>query len=144
MSGDLHELVGDLGPLERDAWEALQQEGRVIFQRCRPHGHAWLPARSECPRCLSPEWEWEEASGNAELVSWVVYHRAFHPALADFVPYAVATVELSEGPRMVAALADEGEPKAGAPVHLEAVERGGLKLAIARLTPLEAGQCRER
>ncbi len=135
MSVDRRGLVGDLSPLEREAWEALQ-EGQINFQRCRVRGHAWLPARPECPRCLSPDWDWEEARGAAELVSWVVYHRAFHPALADAVPYAVATVELSEGPRMVAALAGvpgEGEPRVGAPLLLEVVERDGLRLVQARL-----------
>lgn len=135
MSGDLQELVGELAPVEREAWNALQ-DGRIAFQRCRSHGHPWLPARPQCPRCLSPEWEWEEAAGGAALISWVVYHRAFHPALADFVPYAVAAVELSEGPRMVVALdgvPGEAEPRAGAAVELATVERGGVRLALARL-----------
>lgn len=135
MSGDLRSLVGELGPLERRAWDVLQ-DGQVGFQRCRPNGHAWLPARAECPRCLSPEWDWEEAGGSAELVSWVVYHRAFHPALADWVPYAVAAVELAEGPRMVTALAGvpgEAEPRVGAALRLEVIERGGVKLAQATL-----------
>jgi hypothetical protein len=30
----------------------------------------------------------------------VVYHRAFHPAYATEIPYAVALVELDEGVRM--------------------------------------------
>lgn len=135
MSTNLADLLGDLDPLERAHWDALQR-GRIEFQRCRPCGCAWLPPRSECPGCLRPEWDWEAASGHGELVSWVVYHRAFHPALSDRVPYAVALVELAEGPRMVTSL--EGVPGAasaacGAAVELVVVERGGVKLAQARL-----------
>jgi uncharacterized OB-fold protein len=32
--------------------------------------------------------------------SFVVYRRAFHPAYADEIPYAVALVDLDEGVRM--------------------------------------------
>ena len=81
-------------------WEALDR-GELHFQRCAECRSAWLPARSECPRCLSPEWSWERASGAGRLVSWVVYHRAYHPAFADRLPYNVAIVELEEGPRLI-------------------------------------------
>jgi len=30
-----------------------------------------------------------------------VFHRAYHPAFADDLPYAVACVELAEGPRLM-------------------------------------------
>lgn len=75
--------------------------GKLMFQRCRHCGHAWMPARSECPKCLSPDHEWIAASGAAKLVSWVVYHRAFNEAFRTRVPYTVAVVQLDEGPRMI-------------------------------------------
>jgi uncharacterized OB-fold protein len=76
-------------------------EGQLRFQRCSECANAWLPPRDQCPRCLSPEFTWEDASGAAKVVSWVVYHRAFHPAFADRVPYNVTVVELAEGPRLI-------------------------------------------
>ena len=81
-------------------WEALDR-GELIFQRCSACGNAWLPARTECPRCLGDDWAWERASGGGRLVSWVVYHRSYHPAFADKLPYNVAIVELDEGPRLI-------------------------------------------
>ena len=60
-----------------------------------------MPARSECPACLADQWRWEKAGGGARLVSWVVYHTAFHPAFANRLPYNVAVVELDEGPRLI-------------------------------------------
>lgn len=75
--------------------------GKLMFQRCKVCGHAWLPARSECPKCLSPDCEWVAASGDAKLVSWVVYHRAFNEAFKSRVPYTVAVVQLNEGARMI-------------------------------------------
>jgi uncharacterized OB-fold protein len=135
MSTDLHGLLGDLDPLETHRWEALQR-GRVEFQRCAACGRAWLPPRAECPSCLGTEWAWEEASGRGELVSWVVYHRPFHPALAELVPYAVAIVELAEGPRMIAALAEDAPAtglRCAMKVKLETTERGSVMLAVARI-----------
>jgi uncharacterized OB-fold protein len=38
-------------------------------------------------------------------VSWVVYHRSYHPAFADRLPYNVAIVELDEGPRLISNVA---------------------------------------
>ena len=90
---------------ERDAlnspyWDNLAQGG-LSFQRCNACGHAWLPARSECPACLEDQWRWAKAAGGAKLISWVVYHVAFHPAFAKRLPYNVAVVELDEGPRLI-------------------------------------------
>ncbi len=90
---------------ERDAlnapyWDGLAS-GVLTFQRCKSCGHAWLPPRSDCPGCLSSDCVWESAAGGAKLISWVVYHVAFHPAFANRLPYNVAVVELDEGPRLI-------------------------------------------
>lgn len=90
----------DLSELSRPFWEALKQ-GELTFQRCSGCGHAWLPARDECPQCLHASWKRESAAGGATLVSWVVYRHAYHPAFAQRLPYTVAVVQLDEGPRMV-------------------------------------------
>lgn len=76
-------------------------EGRLDFQRCTACGHAWLPPRAECPRCLAAQPRWETASGEARLVSWVVFHHAYHDYFVQRLPYTVAVVELAEGPRLI-------------------------------------------
>ncbi len=43
----------------------------------------------------------DAASGRGRIFSYVVYHRVYHPGFADEVPYAVAVIELDEGPRMI-------------------------------------------
>jgi uncharacterized protein len=80
---------------------AALADGRLTFQRCERCANAWLPPREHCPRCLSAAWRWEDASGDAKVVSWVVYHRAYHPAFDDRVPYNVVVAELVEGPRLI-------------------------------------------
>jgi uncharacterized OB-fold protein len=54
------------------------------------------------------------------VYTFTVTHQAFHPAWADRVPYAVATVQLDEGVRMVTDLPPEdvGRVAIGRPVEV--------------------------
>lgn len=81
--------------------QAALAQGRLTFQRCAQCRHAWLPPREECPHCLSADWAWEGARGDARLISWVVYHTAYDDSVRDRLPYNVAVVELTEGPRLI-------------------------------------------
>jgi len=128
---------------QRDAlnapyWDALD-EGRHVFQRCSLCANAWLPPRNECPRCLHAVWTWETASGNARLISWVVYHTAFHPAFAQRLPYTVAVVELAEGPRLISNIVCNEDPeqlRIGQPLRLLIEREAGV--AVPRYRPEEA------
>lgn len=74
-------------------WDAAAQ-GRFLIKRCTSCGEAhWFP-RTLCPFCWSDKTEWIEGSGTGTIYSWTVMHRAKPP-------YAVAYVELDEGPRML-------------------------------------------
>jgi uncharacterized protein len=87
--------------LSRPFWDTLRDSGQLSFQRCTACGHAWLPARSDCPNCLGERWVREASKGQGRLVSWVVYHHGYHPAFEARLPYTVAVVQLDEGPRMI-------------------------------------------
>jgi uncharacterized OB-fold protein len=114
-------------------WRALD-EGRLVFQRCRSCGHAWLPPRSECPRCLAADYAWEAASGRAKLVSWVVYHHAYHDYFAAKLPYNVAVVELAEGPRLTTNV-DAGEAALAIDMPLQLVVQRESGIALPRFRP---------
>lgn len=123
----------EVNELNRPHWDGLQQ-GRLMFQRCGGCGHAWLPARAHCPRCLAPEPRWEAAGGLARLLSWVVYHAAYHPAFESRLPYNVSLVELQEGPRMLTnVLAPHEQLRAEAELQLQIEHEGELALARFRL-----------
>ena len=114
-------------------WSALD-EGRLTFQKCASCGHAWLPARGECPRCLGREASWQTASGRARLVSWVVYHHGYHPYYAERLPYNVAVVELAEGPRLISnIIAAEDRLRIDMPLTLVIQREAGT--ALARFEP---------
>ncbi|MGH2947235.1 MAG: Zn-ribbon domain-containing OB-fold protein [Solirubrobacteraceae bacterium] len=125
----------EAGPLMQEQRAALE-EGRLTHQRCLLCGYAWLPPGGECPSCLGAEWTWETAAGGGRIVSWVVYHRAYHPAFADRVPYNVAIVELDEGPRLVTNVigVEGGEGlEIERPVRLHVEHEGGVPVARFRL-----------
>jgi uncharacterized protein len=81
-------------------WKAAR-EHRLLVPRCNTCGKSWFPPSQLCPHCLSGDTGWIEASGRGHVFSFVVFHRVYHPAFTDEVPYVVAIVELEEGPRML-------------------------------------------
>ena len=122
----------EISGLTRPYWDALEQ-GHLVFQRC-DCGNAWLPARHLCPACLKPSVRWEVSSGQGRLVSWVVYHTAYHEAFAARLPYNVALVELDEGPRLITNIVDGAEALQGnARVALQVQRDSGFPLARFRL-----------
>lgn len=81
-------------------WDATRSK-RLVFQRCDDCGApVWYP-RAVCPSCLSGDLTWTEATGRGTVYSVSVHYRAPAPELADDVPYAVALVDLDDGPRML-------------------------------------------
>lgn len=108
---DIAALAPERDALNAPYWDSLAK-GVLSFQRCNACGHAWLPARGECPNCLAEKWQWMPAAGGAKLISWVVYHMAYHAAFANRLPYTVAVVELDEGPRMISNLVKPHDPEA--------------------------------
>ena len=81
-------------------WEATRK-GELRLQRCLDCGSFRFPPGVLCPECSSASSEWMPVSGRGKVHSFVVFHRAYHPAFAQDLPYAVACVELEEGPRLL-------------------------------------------
>ena len=79
-------------------WEGCR-EGELRIQRCQACTEPYFPPRPFCPRCASREVEVFAASGNATLYSYVINHRP-RPDMGT-EPYAIAVVELAEGPRLM-------------------------------------------
>ncbi len=118
----------EVNELNRPYWEGIGA-GVLRFQRCRQCAHAWMPARHECPRCLAADAAWEDAVGAGQVVSWVVYHVAYHEAFRDRLPYNVAIVELDEGPRMITNVTGPPEALAiGLRVRLDLQQDFGMTL----------------
>jgi uncharacterized protein len=86
-------------PETRPFWDGCR-EGVLTLQRCGPCAAAYFPPSPYCPRCLSDDVEWQVTSGRGRLHTYVIAHRPA-PGYEDEVPYAIAIVELDEGPRLM-------------------------------------------
>ncbi len=84
-------------PETRHFWEGAKN-GELRLQRCNACRRAYFPPRPFCPRCASRDISVFQASGRGKLYSYVIHHR---PMPGFTPPYAIAVVELEEGPRMM-------------------------------------------
>jgi uncharacterized OB-fold protein len=84
-------------PETRHFWEGTKA-GELRLQRCDSCSHTYFPPRPFCPKCAARKVSVVKAAGKARLHSYVIHHR---PAPGFTPPYAIAVVELEEGPRMM-------------------------------------------
>ena len=80
-------------------WDKAR-EHELWIQRCAACSHVFFYPRRHCPQCLSDSVEWFKASGNGTLYSYMINHRP-PPGFQDEAPYAIAIVQMEEGPRMM-------------------------------------------
>jgi uncharacterized protein len=81
-------------------WTAIQAR-RFVMPKCDACGTVSFPPTVACGNCAKTNFTWTEMSGRGKVYSFVVYHRVYHPAFKDKVPYVVAVVDLDEGPRII-------------------------------------------
>lgn len=108
-------------------WEGAAQ-GKLLLQSCAKCG-PYFPPRPFCPTCASRDVSVVEASGKGRLYSYVISHM---PSPGYKPPYAVAVVELEEGPKLVSNILDcEQTPEAlriDMPVEVTFEKRGDVTI----------------
>jgi uncharacterized OB-fold protein len=117
-------------PETKPYWDAAQQD-ELQIQRCNACGDFYFYPRPFCPACFSEEVAWVRVSGRATLHSYVINHRPL-PGWEDEGPYAIALVQLEEGPRMASSIV--GIPNTPEDLVLDMAlevcfeEQGGMKI----------------
>ena len=107
----------DSGPF----WAALEEK-RIILQACSDCERLRFPAMPHCPYCAGPRSEWRELSGHGTVYSWIVVRQAFWPQFTGELPYALVTVDLDEGVRVVGRMDDADAVDFGLEVDVVYVE----------------------
>ena len=133
MSGDLPAPEPYPNPEDLPVWEATKQD-KLVLPKCKVCGTViWYP-RAFCSECSSHDVEWIQASGRGTVYAVTAVHRAMGP-WREAVPYALAYVELEEGPRILTNVIgiDADDVKIGQAVHAVFVAAGDQK--IVRFTP---------
>lgn len=114
-------------------WTAAAK-GKLVLPRCQTCGHViWYP-RTFCPRCGSTDVEWIAASGRGTIYSYTVVRQS-QGRFAGAVPYVLAYVELTEGPRVLTNITGEVDGLAvgdGVEAFFDAVPTGGAILRFRR------------
>jgi uncharacterized OB-fold protein len=128
-----------VNPVSAPYWEAAAR-GELVAQRCRACARYVLYPRSSCPHCGSLELTWTPVSGRATVHTFTIARRPTHPDLADRVPYAIAIVELEEGPHLTTNLVECGidRVRIGMPVEVVFERRAGRTLPVFRPRPADA------
>jgi uncharacterized OB-fold protein len=107
---------------ERAFREGLAQR-RLLYACCPACGKALAYTQRLCPQHPRVALEWRPASGRASLHTFTVYRIAY----ADRQPpYAVAIVQLQEGPRLSCTLPADQELQVGMPLQARFDSAGSL------------------
>ena len=89
-------------PETQHFWDGLKR-GELLLQKCNDTGEVYFPPRPFVPGTGSTNISVVKASGKARLYSYVIHA---NPAPGFTPPYAIAVVELEEGPRMMTNIID--------------------------------------
>jgi len=92
-------------PVTAPFWEAAARH-ELLVQECNACGNRQFAPRRLCLACASDDVGWIPCAGAAVVHSLTVSHLEVVPGLEP--PYAVAIVELAEGPRMLTRLVGDG------------------------------------
>lgn len=118
---------------EADEFLSGAAVGELRIQRCRSCRKSYFPPRPFCPYCGGRDVEAFTASGRATLYSYIISHIQT-PGFEG--PFAIAVVELEEGPRMMTNVIDCAQTPEALQLDMELEvtfeKRGGVPMPCFR------------
>jgi uncharacterized OB-fold protein len=118
-------------------WQGCAR-GELLLQKCSPCGHYRHPPSPICPACLSPHYRWTASSGRGTVYSFVVVHRALHPAWEKELPYVVAIIELAEGPHLMSNVVETPVDQVKIGMNVEVFfERASEEIAVPKFRRID-------
>ena len=110
--------------------------GEFRYQQCGSCGTVIWHPRSHCTGCLDGELQWHRSEGAGTVYSYSVVRQSYHPFFRGQVPYAVALIDLDEGPRFLTNIVGVDDPLAdvevGMRVQIEWEEHEALAVPLVR------------
>jgi uncharacterized protein len=128
-------------PETQPYWDGCKaHELRIQF--CTDCQAFFFYPRALCPTCLGTSLEWRTVSGKGTLLTYVLSARPA-PGFENELPYAIAIVQLDEGPHMMTnivntEIAPENLP-AGMPVEV-VFEDVSDTITLPKFQPVGAGR----
>ena len=117
----------------RAFWEATKNK-ELKYQQCDQCDTVVFYPRRHCTGCTSGTLVWKDASGEGSVYTYSIVRQSYHPFFRNKVPYAVAWIDLDEGPRIlsnVVGVEDAvSEVKIGMKVQVEWEEHEALSIPL--------------
>lgn len=84
---------------------------RVLgYQHCDDCGTVVFYPRRHCTGCLGSNLTWQASAGEGTIYTFSVVRQSYHPFFRSLVPYAVAWIDLDEGPRILSNITGVEDP----------------------------------
>ena len=125
-------------PQEADtaAFWAGTREGELRYQRCDDCDTVVFYPRHHCTNCLGQSLSWHLSKGEGTVYTYSVIRQSYHPFFRSKVPFAVAWIDLDEGPRILSNLTGVEDPATevsiGQRVHVDWEEHEDLSIPLFR------------
>ena len=81
-------------------WQATANK-EFRYQQCANCGTIMWHPRAHCTGCVDGDLRWKVSAGKGTIYSFSVVRLSYHSFFRTKVPYAVAYVDLDEGPRFL-------------------------------------------
>lgn len=99
---DMTEARTDHADPEAQVYFEALGRGVISLQRCADCQQHQFPPRVHCTACGSRQLSWDGVSGAGTVYAKTINRRAPEPAFEQFLPYAVALLDLDAGVRVMA------------------------------------------
>ena len=107
-----------------------------MVPNCRDCGRAFWHPRPRCPHCGSASVEWKRSRGEGVVHTFTVVRQSGDPFFKTRTPYAVAMVQLDDGPLLMSNVVDCEVDKIKIGMRVVAsFEAAGEDLAIPLFKP---------
>ena len=90
-------------------WAATKNQ-ELTYQRCDDCDTVIFYPRRHCTNCLGNSLTWHTASGRGTIYTYSIVRQSYHPFFRQRVPYAVAWIDLDEGPRLLSEIVGVDDP----------------------------------
>lgn len=117
----------------REFWAATKDK-KLTYQQCENCNTIVFYPRRQCTGCTDSQLAWKTASGKGTVYTYSVVRQSYHPFFRNKIPYAVAWIDLDEGPRILSNVVGVANPladiKIGMKVQVEWEEHEALNIPL--------------
>ena len=120
-------------------WDRTKQH-KLFLKKCTECGNIDHPPYLYCTECSAEEHEWIEASGRGTLYAFTTTLLGAPLPFTDDIPYTIAMVDLTEGPRMLTTIVEARPEELEIGMEVEVVfDDITEEITLPRFRPLKRG-----